>query len=56
MDKKREENKDIADKIYWLLINEGQSYLCSIPLGQRIFFTPEDVRTIIKKHKDEFRK
>lgn len=53
MDKEREEIKDIADQIYWLLINKGQSYLCSIPLGQRMFFTAEDVRAIIKKYKDE---
>jgi hypothetical protein len=47
--------KDIADKIYWLLIKEGQSHLCSIPLGQRMFFTPEDVREIIRNHKDELK-
>ena len=53
MDKERKEIKDIAEQIYWLLIKEGQDYLCSIPLGQRMFFTAEDVRTIIEKHKDE---
>lgn len=45
--------KDLAEKIYWILIEEGQNYLVSIPLGQRIFFTPEDVKTIIRKHLDE---
>jgi hypothetical protein len=37
VDKGREEMKDIADQIYWLLINEGQNYICSMPLGQRMF-------------------
>lgn len=55
MNKEREEIEDIADQIYWLFINAGQSYLCSIPLGQRMFFTAEDVREIIKKHKDNFK-
>lgn len=55
MNKEREEIKDIADQIFWLLIKEGQDYLCSIPLGQRMFFTAEDVRTIIKEHKDELK-
>lgn len=45
--------KDLAEKIYWILIKEGQDYLVSIPLGQRMFFTPEDVKTIIRKHLDE---
>ena len=47
------DNKDLADKIYWILIKEGQSYLCSIPLGQRMFFTAEDVRVIVRKHQNE---
>lgn len=54
MDEERDEIGGMADQIYWILINEGQSYLCSIPLGQRMFFTAEDVRAIIKKHKDNF--
>lgn len=29
--------KDLAEKIYWILIEEGQDYLVSIPLGQRMF-------------------
>lgn len=45
--------KDLAEKIYWILIKEGQNYLSSTPLGQRMFFTPEDVKTIIRKHLDE---
>lgn len=45
--------KDLAEKIYWILIKEGQDYLVSIPLGQRMFFTPEDVKTIIRKHLDK---
>ena len=49
------DKKDLAEKIYWILIKEGQDYLASIPLGQRMFFTPEDVKTIIRKHLDELR-
>lgn len=49
------DEKDLAEKIYWILIEEGQNYLMSIPLGQRMFFTPEDVKTIIRKHLDELR-
>lgn len=45
--------KDLAEKIYWILIKEGQHYLVSIPLGQRMFFTAEDVKTIVRKHLDE---
>ncbi len=47
--------KDLAEKIYWILIEEGQDYIASIPLGQRMFFTAEDVKTIIRKHLDELR-
>lgn len=50
-----DQKKDIAEKIYWILIEEGPNYLASIsiPLGQRMFFTAEDVKTIISKHLDE---
>lgn len=49
------QEKDLAEKIYWILIKEGPNYLASIsiPLGQRMFFTAEDVKTIISKHLDE---
>ena len=41
-----DQKKDIAEKIYWILIEEGPNYLASIsiPLGQRMFFTAEDVK------------
>jgi hypothetical protein len=41
--------KDLAEKIYWILIEEGQRNL-EKPLGSIITNTPDEVRDIIKKH------
>lgn len=44
--------KDLAEKIYWILIEEGQRNL-EKPLGSIITNTPDEVRNIIKKHLNE---
>ena len=41
--------KDLAEKIYWILIEEGQHNL-KFPLGSIITNTPDEVRDIIRKH------
>lgn len=46
------ENKDLAEKIYWILIEEGQHNL-KFPLGSIITNTPDEVRDIIRKHINE---
>lgn len=43
------ENKDLAEKIYWILIEEGQHNL-KFPLGNIITNTPDEVRDIVRKH------
>ena len=43
------ENKDLAEKIYWILIEEGQHNL-KFPLGSMITNTPGEVRDIVRKH------
>ena len=43
------ENKDLAEKIYWILIEEGQRNL-KFPLGSTITNTPDEVRDIVRKH------
>lgn len=45
-------NQDLAEKIYWILIEEGQRDL-EKPLGSIITNTPDEVRDIIKKHLNE---
>jgi len=47
--KKPEDSKDLAEKIYWILIEEGQHNL-KFPLGSIITNTPDEVRDIIRKH------
>jgi len=42
-------NKDLAEKIYWILIEEGQHNL-KFPLGSIITNTPDEVRDIVRKH------
>ena len=44
-----DKNKDLAEKIYWILIEEGQHNL-KFPLGSIITNTPDEVRDIIRKH------
>ena len=41
--------QDLAEKIYWILIEEGQRNL-KLPLGSIITNTPDEVRDIIRKH------
>lgn len=43
---------DLAEKIYWILIEEGQHNL-NFNLGEKIRNTPAEVRDIIKAHIDE---
>ncbi len=43
---------DLAEKIYWILIEEGQHNL-KLPLGSIITNTPDEVRDIIRKHINE---
>ena len=43
------ENKDLAEKIYWILIEERQHNL-KFPLGSMITNTPDEVRDIVRKH------
>jgi hypothetical protein len=40
--------QDLTEKIYWILIEEGQRNL-EKPLGSIITNTPDEVRDIIKK-------
>lgn len=49
-----DENKDLAEKIYWILVEEGQHNL-KFPLGSIITNTPDEVRDIIRKHINEIR-
>lgn len=42
-------NKDLAEKIYWILIEEGQHNL-KFSLGSTITNTPDEVRDIVRKH------
>ena len=42
-------DQDLAEKIYWILIEEGQHNL-KFPLGGIITNTPDEVRDIIQKH------
>lgn len=44
--------EDLAEKIYWILIEEGQHNL-KFPLGSIINYTPDEVRDIIRKHNNE---
>lgn len=46
------DKNNLAEKIYWILIEEGQHNL-NFKLGEKIRNTPEEVRDIIKKHIDE---
>ena len=41
--------QDLAEKIYWILIEEGQRNL-EKPLGSIITNTPDEVRDIVRKH------
>ena len=52
--REREESadKDLAEKIYWILIEEGQRNM-KFPLGSIITNTPDEVRDIIRKHISE---
>jgi len=45
-------DQDLAEKIYWILIEEGQRNL-KFPLGSIITNTPDEVRDIIRKHIEE---
>ena len=47
-----DKNKDLAEKIYWILIEEGQHNL-KFPLGSIITNTPDEVRDIVRKHIEE---
>lgn len=42
-------DQDLAEKIYWILIEEGQHNL-EFPLGSIITNTPDEVKDIIQKH------
>lgn len=44
--------KNLAEKIFWILIKEGQHNV-SFPLGSIIKYTPEEVRDIMRKHGNE---
>lgn len=45
-------NQDFAEKIYWILIEEGQRNL-EKSIGSIITNTSDEVRDIIKKHLKE---
>lgn len=46
---------DLAEKMYWILIEDAQHDL-NRKLGEKIMMSPDEVRNIIKKHEEELSK